>query len=327
MLPYCLPVQTNHRSCKGHIKNGLHITPVSWYSGLYLSICLLQRTVIHESTMTLCTHTHTQRQTYLHHSVWHPPPSSISPLQHAQCFLRSPRQTQLKLEVYSISNTMICILPTGNAPGYPEFFSCASHAFFRWTDRIQTALAEWLLLVCVQCLCVCMHFWEKMACVVVFMCVARRLVLIAILVLFWIITCATPAVWYCRHTHTHTPADFAQKILAHIIFGTIHDIVLLALQMLTVLLTLQLWGSSQPVQRYWAKNTIFTPSDLFKLKSKDILNYMTNNVWSIRPETEPFWRNTMLTFLSLLKTTSMSHPSANVCNGTDFSKSPWDPAL
>lgn len=102
------------------------------------------------------------------------PPSSISPLQHAQCFLRSPRQTQLQLKVYNIPNTMICILPTGIAPGYPEFFSRASHAFFRWTDRIQTALAEWLLLVCVQC-CVCMCIFEERTWrVCVFVCVLQE---------------------------------------------------------------------------------------------------------------------------------------------------------
>ncbi len=82
----------------------------------------------------------------------------------------------VQLKVYSIPNTMICILPTGIVPEYPEFFSRASHAFFRWTDRIQTALAERLLLVCVcSCLCVCVFLGKEHG---VYVCVAGRLVLI-----------------------------------------------------------------------------------------------------------------------------------------------------
>lgn len=138
-IAWCFLIVSPYRPCKGHIRNGLHATPVIWCSGWYL----LHKTVILGSSMTPCTH----RQTHLHQSVWPPsplrPPSPLCNMHNASFVLQ--------LKVYSIPNTMICILPTGIAPGYPEFFSRASHAFFRRTDRIQTALAEWLLLVCVTC--------------------------------------------------------------------------------------------------------------------------------------------------------------------------------
>lgn len=50
-------------------------------------------------------------------------------------------------------------------------FSVASHAFFRRTDRMQTALAEGLLLVCVTCLCV--YKKEPSLCVCALSCIVQ----------------------------------------------------------------------------------------------------------------------------------------------------------
>ncbi len=183
---------------------------------------------------------HTQTDTLASVSLTPPPPPPPHRPPSPLCNMHNASFV-LQLKVYSIPNTMICILPTGIAPGYPEFFSHASHAFFRRTDRILTALAEWLLLVCVTCVYV--YFQEKnMACVCVLQegwSWSSRIVPNPHL-------CITSCIILPAHTHKHTHTHqltVLRKMLAHIIFGTIHDVVLLALQMLTVLLTLQLWGS------------------------------------------------------------------------------------
>ncbi len=153
----------NHGSCKGHIRNRLHTTPVIRCTGWYL----LHKTVIFGSSMTPCTH----RQTCISQSNPSSPPLPSLPSANMH-----NASLVVQLKVYCIPNTMICILPTGIAPEYPEFFSRASHAFFRRTDRIQTALAERLLLVCVcSCLCVCVFLGKEHG---VYVCVAGRLVLI-----------------------------------------------------------------------------------------------------------------------------------------------------
>lgn len=133
-------LKDNQRSCKGHIKNGLHAKPVLKSRMITVYTCLLQGTMIHSSTMTPCTH----RQTYLHQSVWPPhPPSPLCNMHNASFVLyaqslQHPQHNNLHSAHWN--HAWISWI----------FQSCVT-CIFRRTDRIQTALAEWLLLVCVTC--------------------------------------------------------------------------------------------------------------------------------------------------------------------------------
>lgn len=142
--------------------------------------------------------------------------------------------------------------------------------------------------------------------------------------LFRILTSASPAVWFCQHTHTntHTPADCAQKNACTYNFwnNTWYSLVSIANAVL-----FKLKGTERKTQYLH----LLTFSNSSQMRSDcDILIYITYSNNNVRTK---IWNriilNTMLTFLSSLKTTSMSHPSENVSNGAYFSNSPQDPAL
>ncbi len=130
----------NHGSCKGHIRNRLHTTPVIWCSGWYL----LHKTVIFGSSMTPFTH----RQTCISQSNPSSPPLQTCTMLPS---LSSSKFTASLTQWFAFCPLESCL--------NIQNFSAVHHMHF--SDGLTEYRQHWrkdcCLCVCVAA-CVCVYF-------------------------------------------------------------------------------------------------------------------------------------------------------------------------